>query len=259
MECPDGGSLADAAEGVGELEAPAPADADAVGPTVVCRLSTKECDHRRAGDTPPTLVLQPWTPRGAAATYVAWELSGCSGHFGVFDSGRQRLLLGEGTPAGRRWRPVVETGPATECLVDATPDLRPSVPRAAATPLDTPTLHPKPGDATEWGETRAFSLTSWTRPVTAYLQPWRPLNGGAVYVACRIDDPGERFSYHGWFGTLESGVVRLGRRPAPAFVAVELREGADALAADVERLGPGRCSPRVVREVTTVDDSKGQV
>ena len=263
MERPDGGSrsLVDAPGATGDTEAPAPPDADVVGPTVVCRLSRKECDHRRAGDTPPTLTLQPWTPRGAAATYVAWEVDGCGGHFGVFDSRRERLLLGEGTPAGRRWRPVVETGPATEFLRDATPDLRPSVPRAEATTLDTPTLDPKPADATAWGETRALSLSSWTRPVTAHVQPWRPLNGGAVYVACRIDDPGDRFSYHGWFGTLDSGAIRLGRRPAPAFVAVALDDGeATTLADDVADLVPDRCLTRVVSDVLRVDeDSKGQV
>lgn len=265
MERPDGG-FADAADADvdadadvrGDLAAPAPPDADVVGPTVACRLSRTECDHRRAGDTPPRLTLQPWTPRGAAATYVAWEVDGCGGHFGVFDASRARLLLGEGTPAGRQWRPIVETGPATEILADATPDLRPSVPRAEATSLDTPTRHPKPSDATEWGEPRAFALSSWTRPVTASVQPWRPLNAGAVYVACRIDDPHERFSYHGWFGTLDSGVVRLGRRPAPAFVAIDLAD-ADDLTADAERLVPGRCSPRVVSAVERVSDSKREM
>jgi hypothetical protein len=265
MERPDGGSVADAADvnATCDSEAPAPPDADVVGPTVVCRLSRQECDHRRAGDTPPTLTLQPWTPRGAGATYVAWELDACGGHFGVFDREHERLLLGEGTPAGRRWRPIVDTGPATDLLSNFTPDLRPSVPRAEATALDTPTLDPKPGDATAWGETRAFSLSSWTRPVTAYVQPWRPLNGGAVYVACRVDDSGSRFSYHGWFGTLDSGVIRLGRRPAPAFVAVEL-DDAGALTDDVAALVPERCSSRVVSEVLTVaseppPDSKREV
>jgi hypothetical protein len=254
MERPDGGSrsLADAPP-VADPESPAPPDADVVGPTVVCRLHRRECDHRRAGDTPPVLTLQPWTPRGAAATYVAWRVDDCGGHFGVFDRERERVLLGEGTPAGRRWRPVVEAGPATEFLARATPDLRPSVPRAEATSLDTPTRHPKPGDATEWADPRAFTLSSWTRPVTAYVQPWRPLNGGAVYVACRVDNPGERFSYHGWFGTLDAGVVRLGRRPAPAFVAIELDAG-DGLADDVAALVPDRGSPRVVSEVLAVED-----
>lgn len=255
MERPDGGSVADAADvdTACDTETPAPPDADVVGPTIVCRLSRQECDHRRAGDTPPTLVLQPWTPRGAGATYVAWELDDCGGHFGVFDRENERLLLGEGTPAGRRWRPVVETGPATDVLADATPDLRPSVPRAEATTVDTPTPDPKPGDATAWGETHAFSLSLWTRPVTASVQPWRPLNGGAVYVACRIDDPGDRFSYHAWFGTLDSGVIRLGRRPAPAFVAIELADPA-IVTADVESLVPERCSARVVGEVLRVAD-----
>lgn len=260
MDRPDGGSrsLTDAGS-VGEFESPAPPDADVVGPTVVCRLHQRECDHRRAGDTPPVLTLQPWTPRGAAATYVAWAVDDCGGHFGVFDARRERVLLGEGTPAGRRWRPVVETGPATEFLADATPDLRPSVPRAEATALDAPARHPKPGDATEWGDPHTFTLSSWTRPVTASVQAWRPLNGGAVYVACRIDDPHDRFSYHGWFGTLDGSVVRLGRRPAPAFVAVELDSG-DGLAADVAGLVPDRASSRVVSEVLAVDeDSEGQV
>jgi hypothetical protein len=259
MERPDGGSrsLADHADTVDEVPAPAPPDADVVGPTLVCRLDRRECDHRRAGDAPAVLALQPWTPRGAAATYVAWAVDDCGGHFGVFDRPGGRVLLGEGTPAGRRWRPVVETGPATAHLVDATPDLRPSVPRAEATAVDTPLAHPKPADATEWGETRAFTLSSWTRPVTAYVQPWRPLNGGAVYVACRVDDPRDRFSYHGWFGTFDAGVLRLGRRPTPAFVAVEIDAvAATTLAGAVEDLVPDRCPSRAVSEVLAVDDER---
>jgi hypothetical protein len=254
MERPDGGSFADAADrdAARRVEEPAPSDADVRGSTVVCRLHRRECDHRRAGDTPPTLTLQPWTPRGAAATYVAWAVDDCGGHFGVFDRGQERLLLGEGTPAGRRWRPVVETGPASGHLADATPDLRPSVPRASATSVETPVRHPRPADAAAAGETRALALESWTRPVTAYVQPWRPLNGGAVYVACRIDDPHDRFSYHGWFGTLDDGVLRLGRRPAPAFVAIDLHESA-ALAADRADLVPDRLPTRVVSEVVAVD------
>jgi hypothetical protein len=262
MERPDGGSVADAdldgddATDAGERGAdptvPAPPDAEVRGPVVACRLDRRECDHRRAGDTPPTLTLQPWSPRGAGATYVAWAVDGCGGHFGVFDSGRERLLLGEGTPAGRGWRPVVETGPASGVLADATPDLRPSVPRATATSVDTPALVPRPADAAEAGETRALSLQSWTRPVTAYVQPWRPLNGGAVYVACRIDDPHDRFSYHGWFGTLADGVLRLGRRPAPAFVAVDLGATASDLGADADGLVPDRLPARVVSELLSV-------
>jgi hypothetical protein len=265
MERPDGGSLADAAGGI---ETPAPPDADVHGPAVACRLHRRECDHRRAGDSPPTLVLQPWTPRGAAATYVAWEVDDCGGHFGVFDPSRERVLLGEGTPAGRRWRPVVETGPVTDHLAAATPDLRPSVPRAHATTADGPILRPAPADAAETGETYALTLESWTRPVTAYVQPWRPLNAGAAYVACRIDDPHDRFSYHGWFCTLDDATLRLGRRPAPAFVAVDLGDIGEPLTAARDDLVPDRLSTRVVSEVLDVgentdpragDDSERQV
>jgi hypothetical protein len=269
MERPDGDSLADGANladgdgsgnerrrGVrGGPECPAPPDADVRGPTIVCRFERRERDHRRAGDTPPRLRLQPWTPRGAAATYVAWELGDSGGSFGVFDAGTERLLLGEGTPAGRRWRPVVETGPASDRLADATPELRPSVPRARATAVEGPVRRPKPTDAAAAGETHALSLESWTRPARAYVQPWRPLNAGAVYVACRIDDPHDRFSYHGWFGTLDGDVLRLGRRPTPAFVAVDLRSVGEALAADAAGLVPDRPSPRVVSEVVTVRDA----
>lgn len=255
MERPDGGSLADATEdGESEAASPAPPDADVCGPTVVCRLHERECDHRRAGDTPPTLTLQPWTPRGAGATYVAWALDDCRGAFGVFDRASDRLLLGEGTPAGRRWRPVVETGPASDLLGDATPDLRPSVPRASATAVETPVLRPKPADAADAGQTHAFTLDSWTRPVTAYVQPWRPRNGGAVYVACRVDDPHDRFAYHGWFGVLDDGVLRFGRRPAPAFVAVVFDDAdAASLAADVRTIVPDRLATRTVSEILAVD------
>jgi hypothetical protein len=252
MERPDGGSLADAA--AASSEAPAPPDADVRGPVIACRLHRRECDHRRAGDSPPTLVLQPWTPRGAAATYVAWAVDDCAGHFGVFDSSGARVLLGEGTPAGRRWRPVVETGPATDHLAAATPDLRPSIPRARATTADGPILRPAPADAAETGETHVLSVESWTRPVTAYVQPWRPLNAGAAYVACRIDDPHDRFSYHGWFCTLDDATLRLGRRPAPAFVAVDLGDVGEALAAARDDLVPDRLSARVVSEVLGVED-----
>jgi hypothetical protein len=261
MERPDGGSVADAAERRdGERSrdavspAPAPPDTDVRGPTVVCRLGRRERDHRRAGDSQPLLRLQPWTPRGAAATYVAWAVDDCGGHFGVFDTVKERLLLGEGTPAGRRWRPIVETGPASALLVASTPELRPSVPRASATAVDGSVDDPKPADATAAGETRAFALDSWSRPVTAFVQPWRALNGGAVYVACRVDDPAGRFSYHGWFGTLHDGVLRLGRRPAPAFVAVDLGDSGGELAADVERLVPDRTATRTVSDVLDVDD-----
>jgi hypothetical protein len=236
----------------------APPDADRRGPTVVCRLDDADCDHRRAGDAPATLGLQPWTPRGAAATYVAWAVDDCGGHFGVFDPREERLLLGEGTPAGRQWRPVVETGPASDHLAAATPELRPSVPRATARPVDAPALHPKPGDAAAAGDTRAFVLSSWTRPLTAYVQPWRPLNAGAVYVACRIDDPHDRFSYHGWFGTLADGVLRLGRRPAPAVVAVDLDRAGAAVADDVADLVPDRAPARAVSEVEAVDDDDSE-
>jgi hypothetical protein len=259
MERPDGGSFA--RRSPDDVEPPAPPDADVCGPTLVCRLHRRECDHRRAGDTPPTLTFQPWTPRGAAATYVAWAVDDCGGHFGVFDHVRERVLLGEGTPAGRRWRPAIETGPASDHLAEAIPDLRPSVPRARATTGDAPTLHPKPADAAATGETRALSLESWTRPVRAYVQPWRPLNGGAVYVACRIDDPHDRFSYHGWFGTLDAGdrILRLGRRPAPAFVAVDLTGVGDDVARDAAALVPDRLPPRVVSEVVAVrDDETGE-
>ena len=257
MERPDGGRVADIAERrerdqVWDADPPAPPDADVRGPTVVCQLSRRECDHRRAGDSPPVLRLQPWTPRGAAATYVAWAVDDCGGHFGVFDARSECLRLGEGAPAGRRWRPIVETGPATPVLVESTPEIRPSVPRATATAVEPPETDPKPADATAAGETRAFALRSWSTPVTAFVQPWRPLNGGAVYVACRIDDPGGRFSYHGWFGTVHEGVLRLGRRPAPAFVAVDLGEFAADVAADVDRLAPGRTASRVVSEVLEV-------
>jgi hypothetical protein len=256
MTRPDGGPLADAADSdtVGDVDPPAPPDADRRGPTVVCRLHRRDCDHRRAGDTPPTLTLQPWTPRGAAATYVSWTVDDCGGHFGVFDPGRERLLLGEGTPAGQRWRPLVETGPASDYLADATPELRPSVPRATATTVDGPVHQPRPADATAAGETYALSLESWSRPVRGYVQPWRPLNGGAVYVACWIDDPHDRFSYHGWFGTLDDGVLRLGRRPAPAFVAVDLGPVGDDLAADTAALVPDRLPSRTVSEVLAVQE-----
>jgi hypothetical protein len=265
MERPDGGSFADDADldvdSAATDEAPAPPDADVRGPTVVCRLDATECDHRRAGDSRPILTLQPWTPRGAAATYVAWSVDGCAGHFGVFDRPRGRLLLGEGTPAGRRWRPVVDVGPARDLLAGVTPELRPSVPRARATAADGPVLQPTPADAAETGETRALSLTSWSRPVTAYVRPWRPLDGGAVYVACRIDDPHDRFSYHGWFGTLDAvdRILRLGRRPAPAFVAIDLAGVGDDVARDAAALVPDRLPPRVVSELVAVrDDEPGE-
>jgi hypothetical protein len=76
-----------------------------------------------------------------------------------------------------------------------------------------------------------------------------------VYVACRIDDPHERFSYHGWFGTLVDGVLRLGRRPAPAFVAVDLGAAASDVATDVDRLTPDRLPSRVVSELLSVRDA----
>jgi hypothetical protein len=260
MERPDGGSVTDAAEREPDHDGerarrsrPAPPDADVRGPAVVCRLSERECDHRRAGDTPPTLRLQPWTPRGAAATYVAWAVDDCGGHFGVFDPESERLLLGEGSSAGRRWRPLVETGPASAILDTATPELRPSVPRATATTTDGAAADPKPADATAAGPTRTLALRSWSRPVTAFVQAWRPLNAGAVYVACRVDDAHDRFSYHGWFGTLHEGVLRLGRRPAPAFVAVDLGEVAAALDVDVAALVPDRTAPRVVSDVLHVE------
>lgn len=261
MERPDGCRVADVAEREQSREVadstPAPPDADVRGPTVVCRFDERACDHRRAGDTAPVLTLQPWTPRGAAATYVAWAVDDCGGEFGIFDARTERLLLGEGTPAGRRWHPVVETGPASGVLADATPALRPSVPRATATASESPPLDPKPGDAAEAGETQAYTLSSWTRPVTAFVQPWRPLNGGAVYLACRIDDPHERFSYHGWFGVLDDGVLRLGRRPAPAFVAIDIEsEEAATLAEDVRALAPERTTARAVSEVLDVREAR---
>lgn len=170
-----------------------------------------------AGDTEHDGVFQPWVC-GTGATYVAWRIGRETGRLGVYDRARNRVWLGStGYPAGSgRYYYFVD-------LRDANEDLRKQIwrghashqsPSAEACRGDidewkasgciTP-RHPAPGDAAVVGDLHPFELGWWRGTSDGLFQPWRPVSGGAVYIAFFIDDSFAEF------GVYDGHSVRFGR------------------------------------------------
>lgn len=170
------------------------------------------------GGTKRDAVFQPWTC-GTGATYVAWRIGRETGRLGVYDQDRKRVWLGPiGYPEGSGcYRYFVSLDTANETLRKQVQRGHSSnqSPSATARPgtLDEwrgnsdhiSPRHPAPSDAAVIGDLHAFELEWWQATSNSLFQPWRPVSGGAVYIAFFIDD------YFGEFGVYDDHSVWFGR------------------------------------------------
>ncbi len=141
-----------------------------------------------------------WTCATGMA-YVSWRIGSESGRLGVWDQSRNVVWFGpHGVPETEgRYRYVLELGPAAEPVeyaywhalsVNQSPSaMARSISAAHTGPAETVavSMQPAPQNSAAVGAVHAFELEEWESSVEARFQAWRPLNCGAVYVACDVD------------------------------------------------------------------------
>ncbi|WP_330632792.1 hypothetical protein [Halocatena halophila] len=151
------------------------------------------------GDEIPGELLL-WTCATGMA-YVSWRIGSAHGRLGVWDQSRDVVWFGpHGVPeTGGRYRYVLDLGSAAEpveyaywhaLIGNQSPSaMARSISADHTGPVETVSvpLQPAPQDSAAVGAVHAFELESFEVTAEARLQAWRPLNCGAVYVACDID------------------------------------------------------------------------
>lgn len=186
------------------------------------------------GDREYEARLQPWNTGGAV--YVAWRVGSERGYRGVLHRPTSRVLLGvRGYPEGDgEYRHAIElTDATTDALLSEVSDRRTATqsPSLGADPTnddDSQSLV-APADAADAGPVRAFEYYGWeTTDEIGYLQPWRPRNAGAVYVAFELGDRYDRYAVY------DARTVRFETlRRVPYFFAHFREAEAEELEADV--------------------------
>lgn len=179
----------------GPLGGPAPQQRVERAETLDCTVTdgTREYETR----------LQPWNTGGAI--YVAWEVGSERGYRGVLHRPTNRVLLGlRGYPEGDgEYRHAIElTETTADALLSEVTDRRTATqsPSLGARPTEGEDNSPSfvaPADAADTGRVRAFEYTGWeTTKEVGHLQPWRPRDAGAVYVAFRLGDRYDRYAVY---------------------------------------------------------------
>lgn len=198
------------------------------------RAETLDCTVTD-GDREYEARLQPWNTGGAI--YVAWRIGSERGYRGVLHRPTNRVLLGlRSYPEGDgEYRHAIElTETTADALLSEVSDRRVATqsPSLGARPTeagdDSPSLV-APADAAEIGPVRAFEYTGWeTTKEVGYLQPWRPRNAGAVYVAFSLGDRRDRYAVY------DAGTVRFETlRSVPYFFAHFRESETEQLEADI--------------------------
>lgn len=244
---------------MGDTDGPAPGVYDQFDP-VEAKVEPYEGGETREAQ------FQPWV--GSGAVYVAWRIGAETGRLGTFETNGENdieggtVCLGEsGYPAGAgRYRRAVDLDADTASRIHGEAwrgKKATQSPSASARPAeevdDLPVdpdriervPDPAPPDAAATGERHTYHLRWWNPDAVGVCQPWRPVDGGPVFVACEtlpsaafVDTSNvvvDRCEYAVFDGT----TVRLGRRPGLRWVYYlhdETGEAFDSLAADVREL-----------------------
>ena len=127
------------------------------------------------------------------APYLAWQIGAERGTRATFDYDRKRVWLGPtGFPGGDgtyRYYVDMTTNVAEELEREYHRRLSaaqsPSFGAERVTGDEMDDVEPAPLDSAAAGEVFTFELTGWKYlGGTAFVQPWRPLNAGVVYLSC---------------------------------------------------------------------------
>lgn len=167
--------------------------------------------------------------------YVAWRLGPERGTLGLYDGDAGRVVLGERAPrvddarvAALDLAPAVEEAVRAEWVRCAATAQSPSYGVDARVEVDD-SRSVAPQDAAARGSTQGYDLSYWEGSERCLLQPWRPLDSAAVYVA--FDVPGGvsdspwRLDTADAYGVLDGMSVWLGRVPSNRLTCYLVHEG----------------------------------
>ncbi|KTG11116.1 hypothetical protein AUR64_05240 [Haloprofundus marisrubri] len=224
---------------------PAPTENTRRGDPIRCTFradGTDDTDAEYEG------VIQPWAGR-TGGLYVAWQVGPVSGRLGTYRAAADELRFGYSgfpeRPGQRRYAAKLSESVSDRLSAELASLTEPMLsPHLGAIPtvFDSEVFLAPPNAATT-GEVHHYELVGRKGTFRGWIQPWRPPNGGAVYVAWRLDSedhdtyPFEATGHR--FGVFFDGAVWLGSvfDTVSLFRIASGRTGSlDSLGEDVEAL-----------------------
>ncbi|QCJ48343.1 MULTISPECIES: hypothetical protein [Haloprofundus] len=163
---------------------PAPTENARRGELIPCTFGGDDAEYE--GE------IQPWAGR-TGGLYVAWRVGPVAGRLGTYRAAHDELRFGYGAfpeqPETRRYAAALSDAVSgrlrSELDALTEPMLSPHL-GAIPTVFDSEVFLAPP-DAADTGEIHHHELVGRKGQFRGWFQPWRPPNGGAVYVAWRLD------------------------------------------------------------------------
>ncbi|WP_224335962.1 hypothetical protein [Haloprofundus halobius] len=163
---------------------PAPTENARRGELIPCTFGGDDAEYEG--------VIQPWAGR-TGGLYVAWRVGPVSGRLGAYRAPPDELRFGYSSfserPATHRYAASLSATISKRLrseLDDLAEPMRSPHLGAIPTVFDSEVFLAPP-EAASTGEVHHHELVGRKGTFRGWFQPWRPPNGGVVYVAWRLD------------------------------------------------------------------------